>query len=179
VEEEIAKTGGVSTSGSRSNDTDVRGCTEENMDLAVRVADLFVGAQPIVQISGREGPVEKINGDANVLFAGKVVVLTDQTTAGGAEIIAGAIQDSDRGKVFGVRTFGRGGIQKLLPAGENWVVLTTQKYLTPKGKAILGSGIEPAIPYREDAKSADPADETDRMLEKAIEYLRFPAEKAA
>lgn len=158
---------------------DVRNCTEEVRDIAVRVADLFVGAVPIVQIAGREGEPQKITGDSKILFKGSLLVLVDHTTSGGAELLAGAIQDSGAGKAFGGRTFGRGGIQKLIPAGDNWVMLTTQKYLTPKGKMILNNGIEPAIPFKEDVKSIDPQEDVDRMLDKAIEYLRAPVEQAA
>jgi carboxyl-terminal processing protease len=158
---------------------DLRGCTEENQDVAIKVSDLFLKAVPIVQIAGRDGVARKINGDARSLYSGEMLVLFDYTTAGGTEIIAGAIQDSGIAKGFGTRTFGRGGIQKLLPAGQNWVVLTTQKYLTPKGKPILGVGVEPAIPYREDVKSADQKEGEDRLLNGAIEKLRHPAEKAA
>src|SRR5699024_7652255 len=96
-----------------------------------------------------------------------------------AEIVAGAIQDSGAGKTYGTRSFGRGGIQTLIPAGENWVVLTTQKYLTPKGRAILTNGIEPVVPYKEDVKSADQQEGEDRLLNRAIEHLRHPAQKAA
>jgi len=158
---------------------DLRGCTEENLDLAVKVADVFVGATTIVQVSSRAGTSQTIVGDDKIAFKGRLLALTDYTTVGGAEIIAGAIQDSGAGKIFGTRTFGRGGVQKLLPAGENYVVLTTQKYLTPKGRTILQNGVEPAIPYKEELKKADQAEEEDRMLNQAIEQLRYPEKKAA
>jgi len=158
---------------------DLRGCTEEDQELAAKVADLFVGATPIVQVGNRDGIAQTIVGDEKIVYKGNMLVLTDYTTAGGAEIIAGAIQDSGAGKAFGIRTYGRGGIRKLVPAGENWLVLTTQKYLTPKGRTILTNGIEPAIPYKEDVKAIEPEDDTDRLLQKAIEYFRYPAKKAA
>gem|GEM_PF-4968032 len=157
---------------------DIRGCAEDEQDTAVKVADLFVGAVPIVQINGREGLVKKISGDARMAFTGEIEVLMDYTTAGGAEIIAGAIQDAGVGHGFGTRSFGHGGIQKLIPAGDNWVVLTTQKYLTPKGKSIM-NGVDPETVYREVVKSADQQEGEDRMLNKAIDNLRHPAEKAA
>jgi carboxyl-terminal processing protease len=157
---------------------DVRGCTEDDQDTAIKVADLFVGAVPIVQISNRESVVRKINGDAQIAFSGDIIVLMDYTTAGGAEIIAGAIQDSGAGHGFGTRSFGHGGIQKLLPAGDNWVVLTTEKYLTPKGKTIM-NGVDPETIYHEDVKTADQQENEDRMLNKAIEKLRHSEQKAA
>jgi carboxyl-terminal processing protease len=154
---------------------DVRSCVEELQDPAVKVADLFLPQTTIVQISGRDGVIQKISGDSKVAFKGQLLVLADFTTAGGAEIIAGAIQDAGSGKVMGVRTYGRGGIQKLLPAGDNYVVLTTQKYVTPKGKVILNNGIDPAMPFKDDLKSADATKtDEDRMLNKAIDYFRHP-----
>ncbi|MCI0441748.1 S41 family peptidase, partial [bacterium] len=116
----------------------------------------------------------KISADSKVAFKGQLLILADFTTAGGAEIVAGAIQDAGTGKILGVRTYGRGGIQKLLPAGNNYIVLTTQKYVTPKGKVILNNGIDPAIPFKDDLKSADVKADDDRMLNKAIDYFRHP-----
>jgi carboxyl-terminal processing protease len=154
---------------------DLRSCVDELQDPAVKVADLFLPQTLIVQISGRDGVVQKISGDSKVAFKGQLLILADFTTAGGAEIIAGAIQDAGAGKIMGLRTYGRGGIQKLLPAGGNYVVLTTQKYVTPKGKVILNNGIEPSMPFKDDLKSADTKTDEDRMLNKAIDYFRHPA----
>jgi carboxyl-terminal processing protease len=158
---------------------DLRGCADESHEAAVKVADLFLGAVPIVQISGRDGALQKISGTDKVVYKGELLVLSDYTTSGGAEILAGALQDDGAGKVYGIRTFGRGGIQKLVPAGENWIMLTTQKYLTPKGKVILNNGIDPAIAFHDDVKSVDESRDQDRMLQKAIETLRYPAAKKA
>lgn len=158
---------------------DLRGCTDEDQDLSVAVANLFVGEVPILQISGRHSEVKKISGDSKTWFQGELLVLIDYTTAGGSEIIAGAIQDTDAGKAFGVRSFGRGGLRKLIPAGSNYVVLTTEKYLTPKGHSIMTNGIEPAIPFKDDVKTAERDPEVDRMLDKAIDYLRYEKKKAA
>lgn len=160
---------------------DLRSCSDDQQEAAVKVADLFVGNVPIVQISGRDGAVQKINGDDKIAFKGTLLVLVDYTTSAAAEIVAGAIQDSGAGKVYGVRTYGRGGIQKLIPAGDNYVMLTTQKYLTPKGRVILNNGIEPSIAFKDDAKvvRSEENKNQDRMLDKAIEYMRHPDEKAA
>ena len=68
----------------------------------------------------------------------------------------------------------------MIPAGDNYVMLTTQKYLTPKGKVILNNGIEPNTPFKDDVKAIQGDDkDSDRMLDKAIESLRHPEEKAA
>jgi carboxyl-terminal processing protease len=154
---------------------DVRSCVEDLQEPATKVADLFLPQTTIVQISGRDGVVQKISADSKVAFKGQLLILADFTTAGGAEIVAGAIQDAGAGKILGIRTYGRGGIQKLLPAGNNYIVLTTQKYVTPKGKVILNNGIDPAIQFKDDIKSADIKADEDRMLNKAIDYFRHPA----
>jgi carboxyl-terminal processing protease len=158
---------------------DVRGCADDSYDSAVKVADLFVGAVPIAQISGREGTIQKISGNEKIVYKGDFLILSDYTTSGAAEILAGALQDDGVAKVYGIRSFGRGGIQKLVPAGDNWIMLTTQKYLTPKGKVILNNGIDPAIVFHDDVKSVEQTPEQDRMLEKAIDTLRYSAKKAA
>jgi carboxyl-terminal processing protease len=158
---------------------DVRGCAEDSYESAVKVADLFVGAVPIVQISGRDGAIQKISGNEKIAYKGDFLILSDYTTSGAAEILAGALQDDGAGKVYGIRSFGRGGIQKLVPAGDNWIMLTTQKYLTPKGKVILNNGIDPLIVFRDDVKSVEQSPDEDRMLEKAIDSLRYAAKKAA
>ncbi len=158
---------------------DLRSCADDNQDAAVKVADLFMPQTTIVQISGRDGVVQKIAGDNKVSYKGELLILADFTTSGGAEIVAGAIQDGGSGKVFGLRTYGRGGIQKLLPAGDNYIVLTTQKYITPKGKVILNNGIDPTMPFKDDTKSAEAKPDEDRMLNQAIEYFRHPQEKTA
>jgi len=51
--------------------------------------------------------------------------------------------------------------------------------LTPKGKMILTDGIEPTLSYKEDVKKIDESDDSDRMLNKASDILRYPDQKAA
>lgn len=69
-------------------------------------------------------------------FEGPVVVVVNQTTASAAEIVAGAIQDHDRGLVVGEPTFGKGVVQTIFPVKNCGVALTTAKYYTPSGRCI-------------------------------------------
>ena len=66
-----------------------------------------------------------------------IVVLVDRQTASAAEIVSGALQDHDRGWIFGENTFGKGLVQTVFPLAENsGLALTTYHYYTPSGRLI-------------------------------------------
>jgi len=70
-------------------------------------------------------------------FKGRLVIITDEGSASASEILAGAIQDWDRGIVVGRRTFGKGLVQNQLPLPDGSMIrLTVAKYFTPTGRAI-------------------------------------------
>src|ERR1022692_3476001 len=105
----------------------------------VGVADKFLKkGQVIVSHHGRSSP-EKIYRAARG-NGGKdypLVVLVNRGTASAAEIVAGAIQDHDRGLIVGETTFGKGLVQTVYPLSENTgLALTTAKYYTPSGRLI-------------------------------------------
>ena len=99
-----------------------------------------------------------------------MVVLINGGSASASEIVAGAIQDSGAGKLIGVKTFGKGSVQRIIPLDKDSAVkITIAEYHTPKDRSIHGKGIEPDIvvemPKDKDAKS-------DPQLDKAIEVLK-------
>ena len=105
----------------------------------VGVADQFLQkVQVIVSHHGRSSP-EKVyratHGNAGKDYP--IVVLVNRGTASAAEILAGAIQDHDRGLIAGETTFGKGLVQTVYPLSENTgLALTTAKYYTPSGRLI-------------------------------------------
>jgi carboxyl-terminal processing protease len=105
----------------------------------VGVADKFLRKrQVIVSHRGRSSP-EKVytatHGNGGKEYP--LVVLVNRGTASAAEIVAGAIQDHDRGLILGEVTFGKGLVQTVYPLSENTgLALTTAKYYTPSGRLI-------------------------------------------
>src|SRR5437660_4578950 len=105
----------------------------------VGVADKFLHkGQLIVYHHGRSSPEKRYvasHGNGGKEFP--LVVLVNRGTASAAEIVAGAIQDHDRGLIVGETTFGKGLVQTVYPLSENTgLALTTAKYYTPSGLLI-------------------------------------------
>src|SRR6267378_3628089 len=105
----------------------------------VGVADKFLKkGQLIVSHHGRSSPEKRyVAARGNGGKEYPLVVLVNRGTASAAEIVAGAIQDHDRGLIAGEVTFGKGLVQTVYPLAENTgLALTTAKYYTPSGRLI-------------------------------------------
>src|ERR1700723_2234049 len=105
----------------------------------VGVADKFLKkGQLIVSHHGRSSPEKRyVAAHGNGGKDYPLVVLVNRGTASAAEIVAGAIQDHDRGLIAGEITFGKGLVQTVYPLAENTgLALTTAKYYTPSGRLI-------------------------------------------
>ncbi len=109
------------------------------LNEGVGVADKFLKkGQLIVSHHGRSSPEKRYpatHGNGGKEYP--LVVLVNRGTASAAEIVAGAIQDHDRGLIVGETTFGKGLVQTVYPLDENTgLALTTAKYYTPSGRLI-------------------------------------------
>ncbi len=115
---------------------------------AVSVCDLFLKKGVIVSIRGRRKNQVKYfyahdDGDEP---AYPIVVLINAGTASAAEIVSGCLKDNRRAIIMGVRSFGKGSVQSIIPLGDGSALrLTTAKYYTPSGTSIQAVGIEPEI----------------------------------
>lgn len=123
---------------------DVRGNPGGLLREAVAVTSVFIEDGPVVSVKerGQEREVFEATGDAfdDVSLA----VLVDGGSASASEILAGAVQDRERGRVIGTTTFGKGTVQTVRQlSGGYGVKFTTAEYLTPSGRSIEGSGISP------------------------------------
>jgi carboxyl-terminal processing protease len=176
---------------------------------ALEVANLFIESGTLAYIGSsnslqaQKKPKEALSADPKqAMTKAPLAVIVNQGTAGAAELIAGAVEDNHRGQIVGVKTFGVGSIQKLIPLDDGYgLLLSTAKYFTPSGKEIQqtepqDSGIKPTIEIRQfveenldltdDAtdvppppKETAPAKDEDRQLNKAIEILKDPSKISA
>ena len=109
------------------------------LQAAVNIANELLGQNDlIVYTEGRRVPRQDYRADGRGIFRdGKIVVLIDEYTASAAEIVTGAVQDQDRGRVVGRRSFGKGLVQRPidLPDG-SMIRLTIAHYYTPAGRCI-------------------------------------------
>lgn len=118
---------------------DLRGNGGGYLDAAVHIADQFLDeGQLIVYTEGNARQRQEYKASKGGLCDGlEVAILIDEGSASASEILAGAIQDNDRGIVIGRRSFGKGLVQeqKVFPDGSA-IRLTIARYYTPTGRCI-------------------------------------------
>jgi carboxyl-terminal processing protease len=120
------------------------------LDQAIKVSDIFLPKNSlIVSIKGRAIEERKYLDliDEQLIANLPVVVLINEGSASASEIVAGALQDNKRAVIMGVKSFGKGSVQSVIPLENNQgaLRLTTSLYYTPSGKSIQAHGIEPNI----------------------------------
>ncbi|MBN2172798.1 MAG: S41 family peptidase [Bacteroidales bacterium] len=118
---------------------DLRGNSGGYLDVAVDLSDEFLSAGKLVLYTeGTSSPRRKYKSSYRGEFEeGRLVILIDEGSASASEIVAGAVQDWDRGLVVGRRSFGKGLVQRPYYLPDSSVVrLTIARYYTPTGRCI-------------------------------------------
>jgi len=128
------------------------------LDQAVEVADAFLDEGKIVTTRGRHpGDEQRFDAHAGDVTDGKpLVVLINDGSAAGSEIVAAALQDHKRAIIIGSRSFGEGTIQTIIPLGgdRGALRLTTSLFYRPSGQPIQTAGVEPDINVSQTPKGA-------------------------
>nr|WP_283759053.1 carboxyl-terminal processing protease CtpA [Roseofilum casamattae] len=144
------------------------------LTAGIEVARQWIDRGTIVYVVNRQGVLESFEASGTALTDAPLVVLVNGGTASASEILAGALQDSDRAQLLGETTFGKGLIQSLFDLSDgSGLAVTIAKYETPDGRDINQRGIEPnrMVPLgaidREEI-----ATETDPQYQAALELLR-------
>ena len=119
---------------------DLRGNGGGLMNEAVDIVNLFIPkGKPVVSMKGKAANANSIHPTTNepVDLEIPVAVLVDGNSASASEIVAGALQDYDRGVIIGQRTFGKGLVQNILPLSYNTQMkVTVAHYYIPSGRCI-------------------------------------------
>jgi len=144
------------------------------LQTSIEVASEWIPEGPIVIerfADGKENTHKTVG--KHRLVGIPTVVLVDEGTASGSEIVAGALQDFGAGTVMGAQTFGKGSVQdfEILSDGSA-LKLTIAKWFTPQDRAIDKEGITPDVVLEEMfTASEDSADRTDLGIQRALEEL--------
>jgi carboxyl-terminal processing protease len=151
------------------------------LNASVDIARMWLNDGTIVSTVNRRGEVDRQRAASRALTNKPLVVLVDGGSASASEILSGALQDNDRARLVGTKTFGKGLVQSVRGLGDgSGLAVTIAKYLTPSGRDINKHGIEPDVIYelteedklalRGDATKIGTAD--DAQFAKALDVLK-------
>lgn len=134
---------------------DLRGNSGGYLNVAIKIADEFLDDRKMIVYT------EGLHQSKRELFAtgggrfldGKLIVLMDENSASASEILAGAIQDWDRGLILGRRSYGKGLVQRTVEFKDGSAMrLTVSRYFTPTGRSIQKPYEEGREAYKKDIK---------------------------
>lgn len=143
------------------------------LNEAVAVSDFFLEQGVILSVKGRD-PKDTREYEARGSWWNRrdfpLVVLINGGSASAAEIVAGALQDHDRGTVLGTPSFGKGSVQTVEPLRDGYgIKFTIFRYYTPSGRAIQNQGIVPDIEVPQRYANGEVDTEDWRLKEKDLD----------
>ena len=115
------------------------------LNECVKVANYIVPKGPVVSITDKKGKTQVYKSKLEKVKY-PLAVLIDHGSASASEIVSGAVQDTKAGKLFGVKTYGKGCVQSVFHiTPDTGLKLTTAMYYTPSGRSIHKVGVEPDV----------------------------------
>lgn len=134
------------------------------LNEAVLVSSIFIPEGTIVSTKGRSRPERVFEATgASIDTDAPVTVLVNRNSASASEIVAGAVQDRDRGKVVGTATYGKGVFQEVRELSNGGALdITVGEYYTPDGRNLGGGGTERGAGIKPDVVARDDPDTTSR-----------------
>lgn len=150
---------------------DLRSNPGGDLTAVVDIARQIIPAGLVVYTEDKAGNRKEYTCDGTHELQLPLVILINEYSASASEILAGAIQDYNKGTLIGTTTFGKGIVQRIHRLDDGTAIkLTVSAYFTPSGRNIHGIGIEPDIELEYDYE-ANEADGTDNQVMKAVEVL--------
>ncbi len=153
---------------------DVRDNTGGHLTAVSNIISLFVDSSHVAYQLEQDGTKRKIHSDGEETKKYPIVFLANQYSASASEVLIGSLKDNLNAIIIGEKTYGKGTVQGLvtLSSGDKYKV-TTKKWLTPKGTWVNDTkGFVPDIEVSlQEEYYANPSDETDNQLQKALEEL--------
>lgn len=164
---------------------DLRGVAGGDAEAAYRIAGLFAGGE-LGRLERRGEALETYTGEDSPAWSGRIVLLIDRATLGPAELLASVLRKKAGAEAVGQRTFGYAGRQSMMELGSGAVLFLADAFYTGPDLEPLDDPLEPDV--RVDSRSrtfgqteegAEGEEAPDVVLEKGLELLREPVEKAA
>ena len=145
------------------------------LNEAVLVSSIFIPEGTIVSTRGRARPRRVFEATGTSIDEDiPVVVLVDRASASASEIVTGALQDRDRARVVGTRTFGKGVFQEIRRLSNGGALdITVGEYYTPDGRNLGGGGVRQGAGIRPDVRAVDDVktEDRDEALDVAVETV--------
>jgi carboxyl-terminal processing protease len=152
---------------------DLRNCPGGLLDQVTELGSRFVGSGVLFTLEGRR-PMKFNAYDRRTMANYPLAVLTNAFTSAGAEILAGALRDHNRGIIIGTRTAGNGSVQTVIPLSDGSALrLTTHFERLPLGQLIENEGVSPDIELGTEGGAAgeDRKPDKDTARQLALEIL--------
>lgn len=151
------------------------------LESAVAVSERFLPKDSLIVSIKARSPEQNVEFKSSGKFTRPdkpLIVMVNEGSASGSEIVAGAVQDNKRGLILGMKTFGKASVQTVIPLKDGSALrLTTASYYTPNGKLIRNEGIAPDVVAEREKPSPAEKEESEDIFEKLEEKGPEPSDK--